>query len=97
MDAAQQHAIAACGTCGHPEDAHDHAAGEDPDALGVIAALGGACTHFTVSAAAMRYQQHLAIADSRPPRRTPGGRAGTRSPLCPRCGHRGHRKDDCPL
>lgn len=98
MDAAQRAAIAACGTCGQPEEAHQHPIGEDPDAIAVIAALGGACSHYTVSDAAMRYQRHLAITDHRAPARKPGGGPiSKRPPLCTNCGHRGHRKEDCPL
>ena len=97
MDAAKRQAITACGTCGQPEEAHKHAAGTDPGDLDLFAALGGACTQFTASDASLRYQQHLAITGNRVPRRRPGAPIGKRAPLCPRCGHRGHRKEDCPL
>jgi len=97
MDAAKQRAIEACGTCGQPEDAHKNRVGTDAEILDVLAALGGACTHFVASDAAVIYQKHLAITNNRDPGRKPDGRLGKRAPLCARCGNRGHRKEDCPL
>lgn len=97
MDAAKRQAIEACGRCGQPEDAHKHKISEDPEAIAVIAALGGACSQYVASDAAVIYQKHLAIVDHRAPGRRAGGPIGKRMPLCPRCGHRGHRKEDCPL
>lgn len=96
--AASQQAIAACGNCGQPEDAHKWKAGTDGGDLALFAALGGPCPQFTASDAAVIYQKHLAIADHRQPRYQPGtGKIGKRLPLCQRCGHRGHRKENCPL
>jgi hypothetical protein len=89
MDFEKQKALTACGTCGHQEWEHQGAAG-DGDALDVLAALGGACRHFTISAAALAYAKHLAIANSPANGRKPG-------PRCQRCGNRGHTKKDCPL
>jgi ribosomal protein S27AE len=96
MDAAKRLAIGACGRCGQPEAAHWHPAGDDPEALAVLAALGGACQHFTASDASLRYQQHLAIASHRAPTRRLGA-LGKRPQLCGRCGYRGHSKENCPL
>ena len=97
MDAAKQQAIEACGRCGQPESAHQHKAGTDQADVALFAALGGACPQFVASDAAVIYQKHLAIVDNRAPGRKPGGPIGKRAPLCPRCLHRGHRKEDCPL
>ena len=93
MDAAKRQAIEACGRpgCGQPEDAHKYRAGEDPEGLAVLAALGGPCTHFVASDAAVIYEKHLAIVDNREPQRLPG-QVGKRNPLCPRCSRR-HRGD----
>ena len=96
MDPAKQAAINACGNCGQPEDAHKHRTGTDNADLDLFAALGGACTHFVVSDAALAYQQHLALA-ARDPAPRYGGPRGKRRPLCQRCLRRGHRKEDCPL
>lgn len=96
MDAAKQQAITACGNCGQPEDAHKFHGGIGQDDLALFAALGGPCTRFTASDAAVIYAKHLAIADNREPRYQPG-RVGRRGPLCTRCGHRGHLKETCPL
>lgn len=96
MDAARRQAIAACGTCGQPEDAHKFGAAESQDDLALFAALGGPCPAFVASDAAIIYQKHLAIADNRAPRYRPGV-IGRRAPLCARCGHRGHAKENCPL
>jgi len=63
----------------------------------VMAALGGPCQQFIASDASVIYQKHLAITDGRAPVRRPGGPIGKRATLCTRCGHRGHRKEDCPL
>jgi hypothetical protein len=95
MDAARQRAIAACGRCGQPEDAHKLGAGASREDLALFAALGGACPDFVASDASLIYAKHLAIA-SRAPVRQPG-RVGKRAPLCARCGHRGHQPKDCPL
>lgn len=91
MDYAKQQALSACGNCGRQEWEHQGTA-EDADALLVLAALGGACSHFIVSQAALDYARHLAIANSTPPKdgRKPAGR-------CQRCGNRGHAKKDCPF
>lgn len=96
MDPAKQQAITACGTCGQPEDAHKFDGGISRDDLALFAALGGPCTRFVVSDAAVIYVKHLAIAGSREPQRRPG-RVGKRGPLCGRCGNRGHLKENCPL
>ena len=64
MDPAKQQAILACGTCGQPEDAHKSDRSADRDSLAVLAALGGPCTRFVASDAAVIYQKHLAIAES---------------------------------
>ena len=87
MDAAHQRALSACGTCGHQESEHQGSAGEG-EQLDILAALGGACAHFTLSAAALAYAKHLAIANKG---------TGKPGPLCRRCGNRGHLKKDCPL
>jgi hypothetical protein len=98
MDAAKQNAIQACGRCGQPEDAHKNATGTGQGDLDVFAALGGACTRFVVSDAAVIYTKFLAIANNRAPgRRKPGQPIGKRPPLCPRCGNRGHTKENCPI
>jgi hypothetical protein len=96
MDAAKRQAIGACGRCGQPESAHQFKTGTGQEDLELFAALGGPCPQFVASDAAVIYQKHLAIADHREPGRKPG-RIGKRSPICGRCGHRGHRKEDCPL
>jgi hypothetical protein len=88
MDPAKQRALTACGTCGHQEWEHQGSVGEG-EQLDVLAALGGACRHFTVSDAALAYARHLEIANKRPGK-TPG-------PRCERCGNRGHQKKDCVL
>jgi hypothetical protein len=89
MDFAKQRAISACGTCGHQEWEHLGAV-DEAESLDVLAALGGACRHFTVSDAAFTYQRHLAIAQQRSGRRRNG-------PRCSRCGNRGHEKGNCVL
>jgi hypothetical protein len=96
MDAAHRNAILACGRCGQPEDAHKTSTSTDAGDLDLFAALGGPCTQFVVSDAAVIYTKHLAITDNRAPRRI-GRKLGKRSPLCERCGHRGHTKKDCPI
>ena len=96
MDAAKQQAITGCGNCGQPEDAHKFAGGIDRDDLALFAALGGPCTRFVASDAAVIYLKHLAIADNREPQRRPG-RVGKRGPMCGRCAHSGHQTKDCPL
>ena len=96
MDPAKQNAITKCGRCGQPEDAHKFSASTDEEDIAVLTALGGPCPQFVASDAAVIYQKHLAIADNRDPVRKPG-RIAKRSPLCSRCGHRGHRKETCPL
>lgn len=92
MDYAKQQQLSACGTCGYPERDHQAPAGE-ADSLLVLAALGGACDHFTVSREAMNYQLHLARADGK--RRRGRGRVCGR--VCGRCGLCGHRRESCPL
>ena len=94
MDAARQQAITACGNCGQPEDAHKFGAAWR-DGLDLFAALGGPCTSFTASDAAVIYARHLAMA-ARDPVRKPG-KVGKRAPLCRRCLKRGHQAKDCPL
>lgn len=95
MDAAKRRAIAACGRCGQPEDAHKFGSDAGREDLALFAALGGPCLAYVASDASLIYQKHLAIA-SRAPVRQPG-RIGKRAPLCTRCGHRGHSKETCPL
>jgi hypothetical protein len=96
MDPAKRQAIEACGTCGQPEDAHQFRAGTDQAELAVFAALGGPCTKFVASDAAVITQKYLAITDNREPRRQPGtGRIGKRLPLHSACGHR-HQPGSCP-
>ncbi len=97
MDAAKQQAIQACGRCGQPERAHQHRAGTGEGDLALFAALGGPCTQFVASDAAVIYQKHLAITNNRAPARRPGGPIGKRPPLCIRCLNRGHTKETCPL
>ena len=92
MRAAKQAAIGECGRCGHDERSHQHSTGTDPDDIAVLAALGGPCSAFVVSDAALAYQRHLALAGSDPKRR--GGRRGV---VCRRCGNRGHSREACPL
>lgn len=94
MDPAKQRAITACGNCGQPEDAHKFRSSVSSGDLDLFAALGGPCTQFVASDAAVVFQKHLAIADNRAPQRKPG-RIGKRNPLCPRCLHR--HQGDCPL
>ena len=96
MDAAKLRAIHECGNCHQPEEAHWHKTGTGTGELALFAALGGACTHFVVSDAALAYQQHLALADRDPQPRYGGPRA-RRRPLCERCGRRGHQVKDCTL
>lgn len=96
MDAAKQRAISACGTCGQSEEAHQHRTGTDSGELDIFAALGGACTHFVVSDAALAYAQHLALA-ARDPAPAYGKPRRRRPQMCPRCLNRGHRKEDCPI
>jgi hypothetical protein len=92
MDAAKQQAITSCGRCGQPEDAHKHRTGTGETDLDLFAALGGPCTSFVASDAAVIYQQYLGIASGAPQRQPGTGRIGKRTPLCPRCTHR-HRGD----
>ena len=98
MDAAKQQAINACGRpgCGQPEEAHQHRAGTDPGDLALFAALGGPCTQFVASDAAVIYSKYLAITDNRAPQRKPDGRLGKRLPLHQACGHR-HQPGTCAL
>jgi hypothetical protein len=97
MDAAKRDAIAACGRCHQPEDAHKYRSGEDEESIAVIAALGGPCPAFVASDAAVITQKWLAITDHREPGRQPGtGRVGKRLPLHPACGHR-HQPGSCPF
>lgn len=91
MDDAKQQAITGCGNCRQPEDAHKFDGGVGQDDLALFAALGGPCTRFVVSDAAVLYAKYLAIVDNRKPQRQPG-RIAKRNPLCPRCTHR-HRGD----
>jgi hypothetical protein len=88
MDPAKQLAITSCGRCRQPEDVHKWKAGEDPEGLVTWAALGGPCTHFVVSDAAVIYLKYLAITDHRNPGRRPDGSIGKRLPLHEACGHR---------
>lgn len=96
MDFALQQALQACGSCGRPERDHQFPAAEGmTEVADVLFALGGggsngaACTHFTISDAALRYQRHLNIAN---------GRAGRGNPQrCGRCALRGHATANCPL
>lgn len=98
MDAAKQRAIAACGQCGQPEDAHKFSGDETTGDLVLFAALGGPCPRFVASDAAVIYQKHLAITNNRAPaRRQAGAPIGKRPPLCTRCLNRGHQAKDCPL
>ena len=101
MDFAAQQAIDACGTCGQPERAHQlPTGGSAQEAADVLFALAGggfalaageavACSHFVISDAALRYQRHLNIANSRAGRK-PG-------PRCGRCLQRGHTEEKCVL
>lgn len=91
MDPAKRQAIEACGNCGQPEDAHKFDGSVARDDLALFAALGGPCTAFVASDAAVLYAKYLAIVDNREPLRRPG-RIAKRNPLCPRCTHR-HRGD----
>jgi hypothetical protein len=95
MDAAKQLAITACGRCGQPEDAHKFSSATDADDLAVFAALGGPCTRYVVSDAAVITQKWLAITDNRTPGRRPDGSIGKRLPLHSACGHR-HQRGSCP-
>ena len=97
MDEAKRKAIEACGRpgCGYPQDAHKNPVGTDDDALGVLAALGGPCTKFVASDAAVILQKYLAITNNRAPRYQPG-RIGKRLPLHQACGNR-HPAGSCPL
>lgn len=95
MDQAKQQAIEACGNCGQPEEAHKGKQ-DDTDALAVLFALGGACTTFVASDAAVIYQKYLAITNNREPRRKPGGPIPKRLPLHKVCGNR-HQPGSCPF
>lgn len=94
MDPARQSAITACGRCGQPEEAHQGRA-SDADALSVLAALGGPCTHFVASDASVILARYLAITGNREPQRGPG-KVGKRLPLHRECGHR-HQPGSCPF
>ena len=96
MDPAKAQAITACGRCGQPEDAHKHKTGTDDGDLAVFAALGGPCTQFVASDAAVIYSKYLAITDNREPGRRPDGSLGKRLPLHRACGHR-HQPGTCAL
>lgn len=87
--AARRAAVSECGRCHQPETAHWYSAGTAAEDQAVIAALGGACTQFAVSDAALAYQQYLGIAGGAPVR-IPGRPRAKRTPLCRRCGYR-HR------
>lgn len=91
VDDAKRRAIEACGNCRQPEDAHKFDGSVARDDLALFAALGGPCTAFVASDAAVLYAKHLAIVDNREPQRQPG-RIAKRNPPCPRCTHR-HRGD----
>jgi hypothetical protein len=93
MDYAAQQALTACGTCGLQESQHQGAV-DEAVALDVLAALGGACRHFSISEAALRYQRHLNIAQQGP---QPWQRRRKSGPVCGRCGNRGHQREKCPL
>jgi hypothetical protein len=97
MDTSRQNAITSCGRCGQPEDAHKHKTGTDPEDIETMSVLGGPCSAFVVSDAAVIYLKRLAITDNRAPRRRPGGPIPKRGQICGRCGHRGHPKEKCPL
>lgn len=96
MDLAKRQAITSCGRCGQPEDAHKYGTGTDQEAILVLAALGGPCTRFVASDAAVIYLKHLAITDNRAPGRRPDGSIGKRLPLHAACGHR-HAPGACVL
>lgn len=88
VDDAKRQAITECGRCRLPEEAHQGRR-DDADALAVLTGLGGACSQYVASDAAVIYQKYLGLADGLEPRRQPG-RIAKRNPLCPRCSHR-HR------
>lgn len=96
MDPAKQLAITACGRCGQPEDARKFGTGTDPEDLGILAALGGPCTQFVASDAAVILSKYLAITDNRAPGRRPAGSLGKRLPPHKACGHR-HQPGSCPF
>ena len=96
MDAVKLQAITSCGRCGQPEDAHKFPLDIPPETVAAFAALGGPCTRFVVSDAAVIYQQHIGLA-AMAPRVRRDGRIGKRSALCGRCGQPGHRKETCPF
>ena len=81
MDAAAlQQALQGCGTCGHPEEAHQYAKpgqASSEEAL-ILMALGGACTQFRLSPQAQAYQRALVNANGRSSSRN-------RWPRCGRC------------
>ena len=81
MDLAEQLAIAECGNCHQPE--REHQMPGDPETLLVLEALGGACSHFVVSKAALEKMKRQA-------------RAPRNAPICQRCGGRGHQRPTCP-
>jgi hypothetical protein len=95
VDEAKRRAIEACGNCGQPEDAHKFDGGIGQDDLALFAVLGGPCTKFVASDAAVIVQKYLAITDNRAPQRKPG-RIGKRLPLHQACGHR-HHPGSCPF
>lgn len=97
VDEAKRKAITACGTCGQPEDAHQHRTGTDAEDIGILFALGGPCPKFTASDASVITQKYLAITSHRAPQRQPGtGRIGKRLPLHDACGYR-HHPGKCPI
>jgi hypothetical protein len=80
VDLSEQLAIQECGRCHRSEREHQ---GGDPETLAVLEALGGACTHFAVSQAALAKVKRQA-------------RAPRVAPICSRCGAKGHEKPNCP-
>lgn len=95
VDEAKRKAIEACGNCGQPEDAHKFDGSVSQDDQALFAALGGPCTKFVASDAAVILQKYLAITNNRAPRYQPG-RIGKRLPLHQACGNR-HQPGSCPL
>ena len=80
MDLSEQLAIGECGNCHRPEREHQDG---DSEMLAIWSALGGCCTHFVVSRAAVEKVKRQV-------------RAPKMAPVCSRCGAKGHEARHCP-
>ena len=82
QSAAERDQIANCAVCHRSEAAHQGNAGDDPDILAAFGALAG-CSKYVVSKQAVDK-----VARQK--------RAPLKSPICGRCGARGHVARTCP-